>query len=102
MSLLFFGLAAIVLYLATHYIIPFLIRVTDIHPALNWFIVGGIVVFFPLFVTAIVASRLEGAKTFYAIRNRLRLKAMNRGDWLWTLVGFIIIGVTVGLFVFAG
>ena len=102
MSLLFFGLAAIVLYLATHYIIPFLIRVTDIHPALSWFIVGGIVVFFPLFVTAIVASRLEGAKAFYAIRNRLRLKAMNRGDWLWTLVGFIIIGVTVGLIMFAG
>ncbi len=102
MSLLFFGLAAIGLYIATHYIIPFLIRVTDIHPALSWFIVGGIVVFVPLFVTAIVASRLEGAKAFHTIRIRLRLKAMNGGDWLWTLVGFIIIGVTVGLIMFAG
>ncbi|UCG55177.1 MAG: CPBP family intramembrane metalloprotease [Dehalococcoidia bacterium] len=102
MSLLFFGLAAIVLYFATHYIIPLLISVTNIHPALSWFIVGGTVVFIPLFVTAIVASRHEGAKTFYAIRKRLRLKAMNRGDWLWTLVGFIVIGVTVGLIMFMG
>lgn len=102
MSLLFFGLAAIILYLATHYIIPFLIRITDIHPALSWFIVGGTVVFVPLFITAIVASRREGAKTFSTIRKRLRLKLINRGDWLWTLVGFIFIGVTVGLIMFAG
>ena len=27
---------------------------------------------------------------------------MNRGDWLWTLVGFIVIGVTVGLIMSAG
>jgi membrane protease YdiL (CAAX protease family) len=101
-SLLFFGSAAVVLYLATHYIIPFLIRATGIHPALSWFIVGGTVVFFPLFVTAIVASRLEGAKTFSAIGIRLRLKAMGRGDWWWTLVGFIVIGITVGLIMFAG
>jgi len=101
-SLLFFGLAAILLYLATHYIIPFLIRITDIHPALSWFMVGGIVVFVPLFITAIVASRREGAKTFSSIRKRLRLKLMNIGDWLWTLVGFIVIGVTVGLIMFAG
>lgn len=102
MSLVFFGLVTIALYFATHYIIPFLIEAAKIHPALSWFIVGGIVVFVPLFVTAIVASRLEGVKTFYAIKNRLRLKAMNRGDWLWTLVGFVFVGVTMGLIMVAG
>ncbi|MFC2024852.1 CPBP family intramembrane glutamic endopeptidase [Chloroflexota bacterium] len=102
MSLLLFGLAAIILYLATHYIIPFLIRTTNIHPALSWFIVGGIVVFVPLFVTAIVASRLEGARTLDNIVNRLRLNRMNRGDWLWTLIGFITIGVSTGSIMFAG
>lgn len=102
MSILIFGLAAIVLYLATHYIIPFLIKTTNIHPALSWFIVGGIVVFLPLFITAIVATRREGAKTFFTFRKRLRLNSMNRGDWLWTLVGFIVIVVTVGLIMLAG
>lgn len=102
MSLVFFGLAAIVFYFATHYMIPFLTEAAEILPALSWFIVGGIVVFAPLFITAIVASRLEGVKTFSAIRNRMRLKAMDRGDWLWTLVGFIIMGVTMGLIMIAG
>jgi membrane protease YdiL (CAAX protease family) len=27
---------------------------------------------------------------------------MGRGDWWWTLVGFIVIGITVGLIMFAG
>ncbi|MFC1991690.1 CPBP family intramembrane glutamic endopeptidase [Chloroflexota bacterium] len=102
MSLAFFGLATIVLYFATHYAIPFLADTIEIHPALSWFIIGSTVIFIPLFVTAIVASRLEGARTFSAIRDRLRLKMMGRGDWWWTLVGFIIIGVTTGLIMVTG
>ncbi|MFC1904373.1 CPBP family intramembrane glutamic endopeptidase [Chloroflexota bacterium] len=102
MSLVFFGLATIVLYFATYYVIPFLTDAAEIHPALSWSIVGGIVVFVPLFVTAIVASRLEGARTFPTIRNRLRLNMMGRGDWWWTLAGFIVIGVTTGLIMVTG
>lgn len=98
MSLLLFGIPAIVLILATWYGMPWLITQTGIPVILSWFVAGGLLVFIPLFFAAIFASRLEGHPLSYsALRSRLRLNAMNKKDWQWTFIGFLLAFIGMGL-----
>jgi len=52
--------AALLLYLMTHFLIPYLSRLTEQEPILFWFLVAGLGVFTPLIITAIVILRQEG------------------------------------------
>ena len=98
MSLLLFGIPAIILILATKYGMPWLVAQTGIPVILSWFVAGGLLVFVPLFFAALFASRLEGHPlTYSALKSRLRLNPMTKKDWQWTGIGLLLIFIGSGL-----
>lgn len=98
-SLLFFGIPALLLYLATYICIPPLSRATGLPLVVSWFLCGGSLVFLPLFVAAFVFYRLEGRPWQAAtILDRFRLNRFSRFDLAWSLLGVLSVGVlTYGL-----
>lgn len=98
LSLLLFGVPTVILYAATRLLIPFLDAKLNLHPALLWFLVGGLVVFIPLFVAALLAAQRDVSEPglrqlFY----RLRLKKMSLGDWLWSILATVAILLLTGI-----
>lgn len=85
-TFLLFGGAALLLYAATHWAIPMLVRSTSVEPILLWFVVSGLVVFTPLLITSLLPLHREGKlATPLFWRDRLRFRSMKRADWLWSL-----------------
>jgi membrane protease YdiL (CAAX protease family) len=102
-SVLLFGLPAVFFYLVTHFGIQWMVENTGIPFILSWFLLGGLLIFVPLFVIALVGFRIEGREfTWAEIRDRLRLNPMTRGDWYWTIGAMIFIAITSGIIYFAG
>lgn len=87
------GIAASILYFG----IPALVFAASILGLLPWMIRRGVALYPTFLVTfcgplalmlgaAFVAYRLEGRPWAWpAFRDRMRLRRMNRGDWLWTI-----------------
>ncbi|MBN1350569.1 CPBP family intramembrane metalloprotease [candidate division KSB1 bacterium] len=93
-SSMIFGTAAIVLFLETHFLIPFLSSRSGIEVVIFWFIVAGLGMFLPLLILAYVMVKREGFefnKTLW--RDRLRFRKMTGGDWLWCLGAIFAIGL---------
>lgn len=90
--------AALLLFIVTRYLIPYLSRVTGQEIILFWFIAGGLGVFLPLIVTGIIILKKEGVplnrETF---RNRLRFRRLTRKELVQTLVGMLAILALSGL-----
>jgi membrane protease YdiL (CAAX protease family) len=62
-----------------------------------WFLAASIVLFGPLLLTAaLLLYRERGSGRLGSLGKRLRLSAMNGGDWLWAVGGFAAIGVLTG------
>lgn len=59
-TLLLFGGAALLLYFATHWAIPMLVKNTGVEPVLLWFGVASLLVFAPLLITGFLAKRFSG------------------------------------------
>ena len=92
-TLLLFGGATLLLFVATHWVIPILARNTGVEPVLLWFAVPSIFVFAPLLVAAFLLLRREGALAIpYLWRRRLRFQPMELSDWLWSLGALAAIG----------
>ena len=103
MSLLFFGIPTVLLYLATYRLIPFLNENTVIPPVVNWFISGCVLVFIPLLVASLAAYRLEGRPiSWAAIKKRFRLNPMTKSDWLWTIGLLVFTFAASGLLMMTG
>jgi membrane protease YdiL (CAAX protease family) len=101
-SVLLFGIPAIIFYLITHYGISRLAEITGVPFILSWFLLGGFFIFIPLFVSALIAADSEGDHRSMAILlSRLRLKPMQRADWLWTVGAIIFIAAATGVIWFA-
>lgn len=98
-SLAIFGAAALLLFVGTRILIPWLARATGMEPVVAWFVVGGLFVFTPLVIGAYVLLRREpGTGIVDSWAERLRFRRMNRADWLWTLGALVAIGVaTTGI-----
>ena len=82
------------LYLETHYLIPFLSRTTGLEPVIFWFIVAGLGMFLPLLVLAYYLLQIEGnviSKNTW--KERLRFRKMTRQDWYWSLGGIVLISI---------
>ena len=93
-SLLIFGLAGFVLFLETHYLIPWLSVTTGIEPVIFWFLVAGLGMFLPLLILAYFMLKSEGSlgdRDLFS--KRLRFRKMDRHDWLWILGAMIAIGI---------
>lgn len=97
-SFSYFAIFSVLLFVATHYGIPGLTETTGLLSVLSWFVCGGVCVFVPLFITAIVAFKREGyAFNLSAFKARFRLHRMTKADWIWTIGAIIVIGVGMGL-----
>lgn len=86
--------AALLMYLLTRYLIPWLSEVTGQETILFWFIVGGLGIFTPLIILGIIILRSEGFKlTRETLAERLRFRKLTKADLGWTLAGFVAVGL---------
>jgi membrane protease YdiL (CAAX protease family) len=90
--------AAALLYIVTAFVIPYFVEVTGLESVLLWFIFGGIGVFLPLLVTALVILKREG---FSLSRdtwvNRMRFKKLTSRDLMWSIGGLLLAGALSGV-----
>ena len=92
-----FGGPGLLLWFATREGIPRLITL-GCHPLMAWFLAGGILVFLPLFVGALVAARRDTAeRPGTTVTSRLRLHRMNAGDLVWAGAGIAVSLVLMGV-----
>lgn len=88
-----FGAAALLLAGATHLALPALARATGWEPVIWWFLLGALVVFGPLLLVALRLLRGESLEGVDIVRDRLRFRAMDAGDWTWALGALLAIGI---------
>ncbi|MCO5264742.1 MAG: hypothetical protein M9948_02495 [Lentimicrobium sp.] len=95
-SVTLFAIPAIIFFLLTHYLIPYLTVKSGIHPALSWFIAGSIM-FIPLFITAVIMGYNEGFTSVRELKSRLRLKKMSNLDWKYAIISSLAVMLLTGL-----
>lgn len=89
-----FTIAALVLFLETHFLIPYLSKVTGPEPVIFWFAVAVLGMFLPLLIVAYVILRSEGQEFNKSTwKDRLRFRKMTRHDRLRSLAGIVLIGI---------
>ena len=96
-SVVLFGAGALLLLLTTRVAVPTLVSATGAEPAVMWFLAASTVLFGPLPLAAallLYRERRPGRQVSWGAR--LRLRAMNGGDWLWTVGGLATVGVLSG------
>ncbi len=90
--------AALLLYLATAFVIPYLSRVTGQEPIFFWFLVAGLGVFVPLILTAVLILRSEGRRLNKPTWvERMRFRRLTKKDLIWALGGLLLTGAASGL-----
>ena len=90
--------AALIMYIFTMYLIPYLSKITNQETILFWFIVSGLGVFLPLVITGIIILKFEGLKlSSKTWKERLRFKKVTSKDLIWSISGLIVIGILSGL-----
>lgn len=94
-SVLLFGIPSALFLIICRIWIPFLHQSYGLHPALSWFI-GGLMVFFPLFLLTIYLCRKDGFQTKPEIFSRLRLQKMSSRDWKYTLISTLTVLMLTG------
>jgi membrane protease YdiL (CAAX protease family) len=93
-SFAIYGSAALLMFSLTHWLIPFLSEITGQETILFWFIVGGLGIFTPLIILGFLILKSEGYRlNISTIRDRLRFRKLTRSDLLWTLTGFLAVGL---------
>lgn len=97
LALLYFGIPALVFVICVYFLIPFFI-----HQGMTEFISYSLSLLIPLIfmlIASLVALRMEGYPiTWAAIKERFRLRPMDRTDWIWTVVSFILMFIGAGIF----
>ncbi len=89
--------AATGMFLLTRHLIPYLSEATGHETILFWFIVGGLGVFLPLLIVAVLLLRAEGfdlSKETW--RHRMRFSKLTQRDVKWTLGGLLAIIILSG------
>ncbi len=93
-----FVASALLMYIQTNYVIPYLSIVSGQEIILFWFIVGGIGIFTPLIILGLVILKSEGLQiNKEVIVERLRFRKLTKSDLMWTLKGFLLIIILSGL-----
>jgi len=93
-SILIFGTAGFVLFIETHYLIPWLSETTGIETVIFWFLVSGLGMFLPLLILAYLMLKQEGSlgkKNLFT--GRLRFRKMQLKDWIWSIGAILAIGL---------
>jgi membrane protease YdiL (CAAX protease family) len=90
--------AAILMYIMTKYLIPYLSEITSQEPVLFWFLVGGLGIFTPLIITGFLILKSEGYHiSLSTFIERLRFHRLTKKDLIWSIFGLIIIAVSSGI-----
>lgn len=98
-SFAIYVLAAILMFLQTHFTIPYLSKTTGFEPILFWFIVGGLGIFLPLIITGIIILKSEGyqfSKSTWT--ERLRFRKITKKDLIWAVCGLVAVGIFSKIF----
>lgn len=86
--------AALLMYLLTKYLIPYLSEETGQESILFWFIVGGLGIFTPLIITGFLLLKSEGFKiTKSTLISRLRFRKITKSDLIWSIAGLVLVGI---------
>jgi len=97
LALLYFGIPALIFILSVYFLIPFFID-----QGLTEFMSYSLSLLIPLvlmFVASLVALRMEGDPVDWeSIRERFRLRSMDRTDWVWTIISLVVMFIGLGLF----
>ena len=89
--------AATLMFVMTHFLIPFLSETTGMETIFFWFLVAGAGIFTPLIITGLVILRSEGYKiSWQTITGRLRFKRLTSKDLLLTFAGLVAVGILSG------
>jgi len=97
-SLSIFVGAALLMFVQTKYVIPYLSKITGLETILFWFIVAGLGIFTPLIILGLIILRNEGYQiNRETITSRLRFRKLTRSDLIWTLAGFLTVAILSGL-----
>lgn len=90
-----YGFAGLLLFLATHWLIPVLDARTNLEPVVLWFLAGGFGVFLPLLLIGLAMFQWEGGwQQPRCWQDRLWFRPLTTADWLTAAAGSI--GVVVG------
>lgn len=93
-SFIIYVSAALLMWVQTHFTIPYFSQKTGEDPVLFWFIVGALGIFLPLVITAVIILKTEGLKlNADTWHNRMRFIKMNVQDWKWGAVGVLASGI---------
>jgi membrane protease YdiL (CAAX protease family) len=102
-SFVFFCIPTILLYIATHVVIPILHTYTGLPILVCWYISGLLLVFLPLFIAALVLFRLEGNEwNWVSIRERFRLESPSLRTCGFSILGLISVGLLTYVLIEAG
>ena len=95
-SILFFGIPAIITILCVYGLSPYLVK-HGFSAYISYVIVLDIPLFM-MFVASLVAYRMEGnPMNWTALRDRFRLKRLERKGWMWTIGLLFFMIITAGL-----
>lgn len=98
LSMLIYVPAAILMFVLTKYLIPFLNKTTGLETILFWFLVASLGVFLPMVIFAVIFLKKEGfALTLKTWKERLRFRKITKKDLIWTFGGIMAILIFSGL-----
>jgi membrane protease YdiL (CAAX protease family) len=102
-SILLFAIPTVVLYIATHLCIPILYRATNLPLVVCWYVCGGVLVFIPLFVAALIFYRKENNPwRLKVMLERFRMDRFSVKDLLISIGGVLAAGVGTFLMIEIG
>jgi len=91
-SLVLFGIPATVFFIIIRILMPYMETATSLHPLIIWFICGGLLLFAPLLILAIILYKHDyqtiNKETFV---ERFRLYPLNKKDWGWVAISIGVI-----------
>ena len=89
--------AATLMFVMTHFLIPYLSKTTGMETIFFWFVVAGAGIFTPLIITGLFILKSEGYKiSRQTITGRLRFKRLTSKDLLLTFAGLVAVGILSG------
>jgi membrane protease YdiL (CAAX protease family) len=102
-SLLLFGVPTVLLFAATHVMIPFLHKWSGLPQVVCWFICGGVIVFIPLFIFSFIFFKKEGNQfSSHRLKERFRLKPLTMTDIVWISGGIAVISILTWVIMLLG
>jgi membrane protease YdiL (CAAX protease family) len=92
-----FAGAGIIFYIIIRILVPYLSKVSCIHPLILWSVLGCFLLFLPLFLLSLLMLKQEGyAITLSTISQRFRLKTLTKKDIMWSALGIMCALIATG------